>query len=68
MIVEITDIHRDFKVFSSDEGLQELAETFALYLINYTDVSITIAGQRVDPETAIASRHDAASADQGRGG
>jgi hypothetical protein len=57
VVVEITDIHRDFRVFSSDEGLQELAEIFALYLINYTDVSVSIAGQHVDPKTAIASQH-----------
>jgi hypothetical protein len=56
VIVEISDINRDFKVFSSEEGLQELAETFALYLINYDDVSIHIAGQRLDPETAIAGQ------------
>jgi len=56
VIVEISDINRDFKVFSSAEGLQELAETFALYLISYKDVSIHIAGQRLDPETAIAGQ------------
>jgi hypothetical protein len=56
VIVEISDINRDFKIFSSDEGLQELAETFALYLINYKGVSIHIGGQRVDPETAIANQ------------
>ena len=56
VIVEITDIKRDFKVFSSEEGLQELAETFALYLINYKEVSISIAGERLDPEIAIASQ------------
>ncbi|MGH9865745.1 MAG: ATP-binding protein, partial [Candidatus Acidiferrales bacterium] len=56
VIVEISDINRDFKVFSSEEGLQELAETFARYLINYDDVSIHIAGQRLDPETAIAGQ------------
>jgi len=56
VIVEITDIKRDFKVFASEEGLQELAETFALYLINYRDVSISIAGERLDPETAIAGQ------------
>jgi hypothetical protein len=54
VIVEIADIKRDFRVLESEEGLQELAETFALYLINYRDVSIHIAGQRLDPETAIA--------------
>jgi hypothetical protein len=55
VITEITDIKRDFRVFASPEGLQELAETFALYLINYKDVSINIAGQRLDPESAIAT-------------
>lgn len=56
VIVEIADIKRDFRVLESDEGLQELAETFALYLINYQDVAIRIAGQRLDPETAIAGQ------------
>jgi hypothetical protein len=56
VVVEITEIKRDFKAFSSAEGLQELAETFALYLINYKDVSINIAGERLDPETAIAGQ------------
>lgn len=56
VIVEITDIHRDFRACSSPEGLQELAETFALYLINYNSVSIWIAGERLDPATAIAAQ------------
>jgi len=56
VLVEITDVIRDFRVFSSDEGLQELAETFALYLINYKDVSIHIAGKPLDPEAAIAGQ------------
>jgi hypothetical protein len=56
VVVEITDIKRDFRVFESDEGLQELAETFALYLISYRDVSVHIAGRLLDPETAIAGQ------------
>lgn len=56
VVVEITDLHRDFKVFSSEEGLQELAEIFALYLINYKDVFIEIGGERLDPETVIADQ------------
>lgn len=59
VIVEITDLRRDFKVFESPEGLQDLAETFALYLINYRAVSIAIAGERLDPEKAIAGQHQA---------
>jgi hypothetical protein len=56
VIVEITDVKRDFKSLSSEEGLQELAETFALYLIGYKDASIYVGEHRVDPETAIASQ------------
>ena len=36
--VEITDLRRDFQVFKSAEGLQELTEIFALYLMNYRNV------------------------------
>jgi hypothetical protein len=56
VIVEIADIKRDFKALDSSEGLQELAEIFALYLISYKDVSVHIAGQRLDPQTAIADQ------------
>jgi Histidine kinase-, DNA gyrase B-, and HSP90-like ATPase len=54
--VEITDIRRDFRVFQDPEGLQELTEIFALYLTSYSDVTISIAGEKLDPEKAIASR------------
>lgn len=59
VIVEIGDLRRDFKVFGSAEGLQELSETFALYLINYEKVKVSIAGERLDPEKAIASQYKA---------
>jgi hypothetical protein len=54
--VIIEDVHRDYQVFESSEGLQELAEIFALYLINYGAVSISIAGNRLDPAAAIESQ------------
>jgi Histidine kinase-, DNA gyrase B-, and HSP90-like ATPase len=54
--VEITDLRRDFQVFESVEGLQELTEIFALYLSNYHDVTITVAGHKLDPEMAIANQ------------
>ncbi len=53
VIVEIRNLKRDFKVFTSESGLQELAEIFALYLTNYRDVSIEVAGNRIDPSQAI---------------
>ena len=54
--VEITDLRRDFQVFKSAEGLQELTEIFALYLMNYRNVTISIGGEKLDPEKAIASQ------------
>lgn len=56
VLVDIQNLHRDFRAFESTDGLQELAETFAHYLINYKDVVIEVAGQRVDPEAAILSK------------
>jgi hypothetical protein len=55
--VEIANLHRDFRVFSQDDGFQELTEVFALYLMSYKDVSIYIRGARLDPASAIASEH-----------
>ena len=57
VVVTIDDIRRDFKAFQSEDGLQELTEIFALYLINYKQVSISVGGHRLDPESAIASQH-----------
>lgn len=56
VIVEIENVRRDFRAFETAEGLQELSEIFALYLINYRDVAISIAGETLDPERAIASQ------------
>ena len=56
VIVEVTDVKRDFKVFDRKEGLQELVETFALYLMNYKDVSIRIGENLLDPESTIANQ------------
>ncbi|MDI6028349.1 ATP-binding protein [Corticibacterium sp. UT-5YL-CI-8] len=59
VIVEIGDLRRDFKTFESEGGIQDLNEIFALYLMNYRSVSISVAGQRLDPEKVIASHHKA---------
>jgi hypothetical protein len=55
VIVEIADLKRDFARLHSDAGLQELAEIFALYLINYKDVKISVHGIEIDPSLAIAN-------------
>ena len=53
VVVEITDVKKEFRAFFSEEGLQELAETFALYLVDYKDVSIEIGEHLLSPEEAI---------------
>ncbi|WP_415289095.1 ATP-binding protein [Brevundimonas sp. S1H14] len=57
--VEIVDLNHDFRVFETDEGRQGLAEIFALYLINYSNVTVEIAGRALDPASAVASQHTA---------
>jgi hypothetical protein len=56
VIVEITDLKRDFRGLHSEAGLQELAEIFALYLINYRDVVISVHGNTIDPSGLITHR------------
>ena len=52
----ITELHKDFQSVSSPAGLQELTEIFALYLTDYSDVSVFVGGTRIDPSGLIASR------------
>ena len=52
----ITEPHRDYKVLTSDEGVQELSEIFALYMADYSKVSIQVGTSRLDPASAIESQ------------
>ena len=52
----ISEIHKEFRSLTSEAGLQELKETFALYLTDYNDVSISVDGSRIDPSGVIASQ------------
>lgn len=52
----IAETHKDYRSLTSDAGLQEFAEIFALYLADYKNVSIFIGGARIDPTTRIASQ------------
>jgi Histidine kinase-, DNA gyrase B-, and HSP90-like ATPase len=54
--VVIENVQRDFRAFENEDGLQEMAEIFAHYLINYNNVVIEVAGRKVDPEAAILSK------------
>jgi len=53
----ISELHKDYRAFVSDAGMQEITEVFALYLTDYQNVSITIDADRIEPAKAIASRH-----------
>jgi hypothetical protein len=55
----VSELPKEYPSLVSDSGRQDLAEMFALYLADYKDVSIFVAGQRVDPSTVIASRETA---------
>ena len=53
--VEVSELHREYRSLDPDNAVQELAETFALYLKDYRDVSIVYEGMQLDPATAIAT-------------
>lgn len=52
----ISEIHKDYRSLTSEAGVQELTEIFALYLSNYKNVSISIDVTRIDPSGQIASQ------------
>lgn len=52
----ISEIHKDYRSLTSDAGLQEFTEIFALYLADYKNASIKVDGRRIDPSAVIASQ------------
>ena len=57
VLLTITEPHKDYKVLTSDEGVQEFNETFALYMADYSSVSILVDTNRLDPSRVIESQH-----------
>lgn len=53
--VEVLELHREFRSLEPEIAVQELAETFALYLKDYRDVLIFYEERQIDPSSAIAS-------------
>ncbi len=56
VMVTISDLWRDYRLLESPDRIQDLTEIFALYLMNYRDVRISMAGMPIDPDAAIASQ------------
>ena len=57
VVLTVSELERDYRTFTSEPGIQELTEIFALYLSDYRSVAITVDGTKLDPAGAIASRH-----------
>jgi hypothetical protein len=53
--VAVTDLPKDFPSLRADSAVETLSEQFALYLRQYSDVTISYDGIRVDP-SAVESR------------
>lgn len=53
--VRITELDKDWNL-DAPGAHQEIAESFALYLTEYPDVSILFSGSNVDPSAAISNR------------
>ena len=53
--VTISEPHKDFRSLEPENSVQDLTEIFALYIKDYQDVSIRIAGRAIDPGGAIAT-------------
>lgn len=51
--VTISEPHKQFAIFDTDNAVEKLLPIFALYLSNYKHISITIGGRRLNPLDAI---------------
>ena len=51
--VEISEVAKKFHILNSEKAIAELAPVFALYLKSYQDITLRIAGIKLDPIKAI---------------
>jgi Histidine kinase-, DNA gyrase B-, and HSP90-like ATPase len=49
--VVVSELKRNFTLLKPENSLQEFSEIFAIYLKNYREVQIRIAGEPIDPST-----------------
>jgi len=52
--VVISEVKRNFTSLKPENAIQELSEALALYLKNYRDIRVSVAGEVVDPSLVIA--------------
>ncbi len=58
VVLSIVDPHKDYRVLTSNDGIQELNETFATYLSDYSGVSIIVGTLKLDPSSVIVGQHE----------
>ncbi len=61
--LSITELHKEHRSLTTETGLQELSEIFALYLADYRAVSVKVDTHQIDPDSVIALRHSVNLAD-----
>jgi histidine kinase/DNA gyrase B/HSP90-like ATPase len=54
--VRITELDRSYRSLEPQRSVQSLSEVFALYLTDYTDISVYVESQKLDPSALIADR------------
>ena len=53
--VRITELDRAYRSLEADQAVNSLAQIFALYLTDYSELSIFVDHERVDPSKLIAN-------------
>jgi hypothetical protein len=61
--VRISELERAYRSLEPDQAVNSLAQIFALYLTDYSELSIFVEHERVDPSKLIANRERIALAD-----
>jgi len=63
VVVRISELHKNYQALTAESDVQELTELLALYLTDYKDIRVQIAGAPLDPGKFIASRSSVSLAD-----
>ena len=54
--VKISELSKKFHVLNQQKAKEKLTPIFALYLSNYPGITLTVEGEKIDPEEAIHNK------------
>nr|VFJ60121.1 MAG: Histidine kinase-, DNA gyrase B-, and HSP90-like ATPase [Candidatus Kentron sp. FM]VFJ60709.1 MAG: Histidine kinase-, DNA gyrase B-, and HSP90-like ATPase [Candidatus Kentron sp. FM]VFK13290.1 MAG: Histidine kinase-, DNA gyrase B-, and HSP90-like ATPase [Candidatus Kentron sp. FM] len=57
VIVTVSELHSELKIFEPEVAVSKLLPIFCLYLRNYSDIVISIGGIQLDPVNATRTSH-----------